>query len=53
MLSNVRLYVSGYNLLTFTGVKDVDPEETASGQSYAGWSNIQSKTYNFGLNVTF
>jgi TonB-linked SusC/RagA family outer membrane protein len=52
-LSNLRLFVSGYNLLTFTGLKDADPEATASGQNYAGWTNIQTKVYNFGLNLTF
>jgi TonB-linked SusC/RagA family outer membrane protein len=51
--SNLRLFVSGYNLLTFTGLKDADPEATASGQNYAGWTNIQTKVYNFGLNLTF
>ncbi len=51
--SDMRIYLSGYNLLTFTGVKDVDPEESASNQSYAGWTNIQSKTYNLGLSITF
>lgn len=49
----LKLFISGYNLLTFTGLKDVDPEASASGQNYAGWYNIQSKVYNFGLNLTF
>ena len=52
-IHNLRLFVSGYNLLTFTGLKDVDPEASASGQNYAGWYNIQTKVYNFGLNLTF
>jgi len=52
-INHLRLFVSGYNLLTFTGLKDVDPEATASGQNYAGWYNIQTKVYNFGLNLTF
>ncbi|HZL11297.1 MAG TPA: TonB-dependent receptor [Prolixibacteraceae bacterium] len=52
-INNLRLFVSGYNLLTFSGLKDADPEGTASDQGYFGWSNIQTKVYNFGLNLTF
>ncbi|MBC7889711.1 MAG: TonB-dependent receptor [Ferruginibacter sp.] len=52
-VSNCNVFVSGFNLLTFTGVKDIDPEATVSGQGYAGWFNIQSKVFNFGLNLTF
>ena len=52
-ISSLRIFVSGTNLLTFTGIKDLDPEATASNQNYAGWYNPQMKIYNFGLNVTF
>ncbi len=52
-VSNCSVFVSGFNLITFTDLKDVDPEATASGQNYAGWFNVQNKVYNFGLNITF
>lgn len=52
-LSNSNVFVSGFNLITFTGLKDIDPEAAASGQNYAGWFNVQNKVYNFGLNITF
>lgn len=52
-LSNCSVFVSGFNLITFTKLKDIDPEATASGQNYAGWFNVQNKVYNFGINVTF
>ena len=50
--SQVRLTLSGYNLLTFTGIKDADPEMVSNGE-YIGYSTPQSKTYNFGVNLTF
>ncbi len=52
-LSNCNVFVSGFNLITFTKLKDIDPEATSSGQNYAGWFNIQNKVYNFGINLTF
>lgn len=51
--SSLRLYLSGYNLLTFTGMKDLDPETREGDQGFASWSNPQSKVYNFGVNITF
>ncbi|HEY8661753.1 MAG TPA: SusC/RagA family TonB-linked outer membrane protein, partial [Hanamia sp.] len=51
-----RVYASGLNLLTLTGLKDFDPESpnTANGSI---WVNSQvyplNKTYTFGLTVTF
>lgn len=45
----IRLYVSGYNLLTFTSLKDYDPE----GQNETGYFYPQQKIYNIGANVTF
>ncbi|MEC5147726.1 TonB-dependent receptor [Chitinophaga sp. 212800010-3] len=48
-LQNLRVYVSGQNLLTIDKVKIFDPEAPAgSGQYYP-----QTKIYNVGLNVTF
>lgn len=43
----LRFYVSGYNLITFTGLKDFDPE-TPTTVSYP-----PSKIVNAGINITF
>lgn len=51
--SSLRLYLSGYNLLTFTGMKNLDPETREGGQGFAAWSTPQSKVYSFGVNITF
>jgi len=48
-LSNARLYVSAFNLLTFTEVEDYDPE----GYSESGQFYPQQKIINLGLNVQF
>lgn len=48
-VANVRIYVSGTNLLTFTRAKYVDPE-LASGR-YDSYPQI--KMYSFGTNITF
>jgi TonB-linked SusC/RagA family outer membrane protein len=50
---DLRVYTSASNLLTFTGLKDVDPETTEGGQGFAAWSTPQSRVFNFGLNLTF
>jgi TonB-linked SusC/RagA family outer membrane protein len=47
-LNNMRIYVSGYNLLTFTDLKAVDPEQSGNPQNS---SYPVMKVYNFGLNV--
>ncbi|PXX31181.1 TonB-dependent receptor [Arenibacter sp. ARW7G5Y1] len=48
-LKSARLYISGFNLATFTKAKDVDPEGDASnGRFYP-----QQKIYNIGVNVNF
>ncbi|MFC0512965.1 SusC/RagA family TonB-linked outer membrane protein [Mucilaginibacter angelicae] len=48
-LSGVRIYASGFNLLTFTSLKDYDPE----GNNETGYFYPQQKIYNLGVNVTF
>ena len=48
-LAAVRIYVSGFNLLTFTSLKDYDPEGTDGN----GYFYPQQKIYNLGINVTF
>lgn len=52
-LSNVRLSLSGFNLLTFTGIKNIDPETAENSQGWAAWNTPQSKVVNFGVNITF
>lgn len=52
-ISGVRLSFTGYNLLTFTGIKNIDPETAENSQGWAAWSTPQSKVYNFGINITF
>lgn len=48
-ISNLRLYVSGYNLLTFSGLKAYDPEALNSlGQYYP-----PARILNTGVSVTF
>lgn len=47
---SLRIYANAYNLLTFTGVKFVDPEHPDSdlGRLYP-----LNKTYTFGLQLSF
>jgi TonB-linked SusC/RagA family outer membrane protein len=51
--TDLRIYLSGYNLLTFTGMKNLDPETAEGGQGFAAWSTPHSKVFNFGINITF
>jgi TonB-linked SusC/RagA family outer membrane protein len=51
-IQNLRLYVNGFNLLTFDSLKKdglPDPEST----NIQGWVFPQTKSINFGVNVTF
>jgi len=48
-LSNVRVYVSGQNILTFSKYKGLDPEQT--GINYG--DKPQQKVVTFGVNVGF
>lgn len=56
-MDNVRFYVSGYNLLTFSGLKYLDPEfyihPTDGGVSNLGYFYPINKTYTIGVNVKF
>jgi hypothetical protein len=47
--SNVNIYLAGTNLLTFSHLKYVDPENPSVSTGYYP----QQKTYSVGLNVTF
>jgi len=49
-IQRLRIYLSGYNLFTVTGVKYFDPEHPSSNYTN---SYPLSKTYNIGANVTF
>jgi TonB-linked SusC/RagA family outer membrane protein len=49
-LQRARIYVNGYNLLTISGIKDVDAEHPADSFGYVYPLN---KTYNLGINVGF
>ena len=50
-LSNVRLYVDGSNLYTFTKFKGYDPEVGANGIYWGGYPRLRKWT--FGLDITF
>ena len=55
-ISNVRLFVSGENLLTFTGYSGVDPEIPPKDGKITGVSSAiypSTRKFMFGLNVTF
>ena len=52
-MDEVRFSVSGYNLLTFTGIKNIDPETTDNSQGWSAWNTPQSKVINLGINLTF
>ena len=49
-IKQIRLYLSGDNLFTFTKYPGLDPERSASGR-YLVYP--QDKIYSFGLNVKF
>lgn len=49
-VKNLRVYASGYNLLTFTGLENVDPERPgASGGASSNYIDF----YNYPVNRTF
>lgn len=48
-ISHCRVYVSGYNLLTFDKIKEIDPE-TQDGK---GTYYPQLRIFNVGVNITF
>jgi len=50
MVDNVRIYVSGSNLLTFSGLdQGLDPESNSGRPT----DYLPSKVFNFGINVVF
>ncbi|HCY40736.1 MAG TPA: TonB-dependent receptor [Prolixibacteraceae bacterium] len=50
-LENVRFYASGTNLVTFTKIKDWDPEKFADDSENFNYPH--DKTYSLGINVNF
>ena len=52
-LQNVRVYVSGENLLTITGLSDTMAPETAGIGKQGGTVYPLSRVYSFGLSVNF
>ena len=63
-ISNARIYFTGGNLFCITGYKGLDPDVNTDGSmdaSYSGFptpgfdynSYPRSRTYTFGMNVTF
>lgn len=55
-IGSLRVYVSGLNLYTITGLEDFDPESPSRSPSSI-WVNSQvyplNKTYNLGVSLTF
>ena len=49
-LKRARIYFSGYNMLTFTKLKYLDPEHPSDTWGYL---YPLTKTYNIGINLTF
>jgi hypothetical protein len=57
-IKDLRVYLSGYNLLTFTGLKNVDPERpgTAGGASTSTvdfYNYPVNKIYTIGASIKF
>lgn len=57
-IQHMRVYVNGYNLLTFTGLDNIDPERPgtsggASNSSVAFYNYPVNRTYNVGATIKF
>lgn len=58
-IQNLRVYLSGYNLLTITGLKHLDPEFyinsnlSSGGLGNMGYNYPLNKTFTLGVNVKF
>ena len=50
-LGSARVYFSGINLLTFAAHKNYDPEVDVYAST--GWNLPISKTYTFGIDISF
>ena len=49
-IKNARIFINGYNLLTLSGIKYVDPEHP---QDNYGYIYPLNKTFNLGIDLTF
>jgi hypothetical protein len=53
------VYVNSYNLATFTGLKNYDPEHQGPkpgedfGVALGGYTYPMNRTFNLGANITF
>lgn len=54
-MQNARVYVSGQNILTWTKLKNYDPEigRNDSFQPESAWTYPNQKTFSVGANITF
>jgi len=60
-IKKLRVYVNSYNLLTFTGLKNYDPEHQGPnprdngdfGKALGGYTYPMNRTFNLGANVSF
>lgn len=50
-ISNLKVFVTGENLLTFYGHQGMDPEQTVDGATYFRYPAI--RTFSAGVNLTF
>lgn len=50
-LKNLLLFINGQNILTFSKMKDFDPERNIKQANYYEYPSV--KTYSAGLNVSF
>ena len=59
-ISSLTFTLSGYNLLTFCGLKNIDPERPGAqgGANFSGdtkqiYNYPVNRTFNFGVNIKF
>jgi hypothetical protein len=60
-IRKLRVYVNSYNLITFTGLKNYDPEHQGPnptdngnfGVALGGYTYPMNRTFNLGANVSF
>ena len=50
-ISNLKFYLNGQNLFTFSKMKDFDPEKNINGVNFYEYPTV--KIYTAGINVTF
>lgn len=52
-INNLRVYINAYNLLTFTGIKNMDPERPGSQGGVNSGSSSGVLYYNYPVNRTY